>query len=349
MEHTMGDFLIQYGLFLAKVLTIILAIGIVLVLTFSLSRKARGEDKFEIKHLNEKYRHMAMMMKGAVLAKKAFKAELKAEKARRKAEQRKTASESSKRKKRIFVINFHGDIKATAVASLREEVSAILSLATPDDEVLVKLENHGGLVHEHGFAASQLRRIREKNIPLTVAVDKVAASGGYMMACVAQTIIAAPFAVLGSIGVLAQLPNFHRLLNRHGVEFEQIKAGELKRTLTMFGVNTEEDRAKFSEQLEDTHRLFKEFVAQHRPALDIDKVSTGEHWFGQRAVDLKLVDKLITSDDYLLGASENSDLYEISYTVSKSIGDRLASVVQLTVEKLILAGWQRVLHSYFIS
>ena len=339
----MIDMLMQYGLFLAKVITLVVAIGILLTIAVSLSRKARTEEKLEVKNLNDKYRTLSLVMKSAILPKKELKSEMKAEKTKLKAAKKKSESPQDGKRKRMYVINFHGDIKATAVASLREEITAVLALATPEDEVLVKLENHGGLVHEHGLAASQLKRIADKKIPLTVAVDKVAASGGYMMACVADKIIAGPFAVVGSIGVLAQLPNFHRLLERHGIEFEQIKAGELKRTLSMFGVNTDEDRARFTEQLEDTHVLFKEFVVENRPNLDVKKISTGEHWYGKRAIDLNLVDELTTSDDYLLRASENADLFEITYTAPKSIGEKVAAVMQAAIDKLLLTWWQRLL------
>lgn len=329
----MVDLLMQYALFLAKVITVVIAIGLLMVLGFSFSRKARAIEKLEVKNLNDKYRTMTHVMNSAVLPKKAFKKTLKAEKAKLKA-QAKSPTAETESKRRIFVIDFHGDIKATAVASLREEITAILSIAKPEDEVLIKLENAGGLVHEHGLAASQLQRIKEAKIPLSIAVDKLAASGGYMMACVADRIIAAPFAVVGSIGVIAQLPNFHRLLDKHGVDFELAKAGELKRTVTMFGVNTDEDRARLAEQLEDTHTLFKGFVAQHRPQLDLEKVATGEHWYGQRALELKLVDALVTSDDYLLKASNDADIYELSYTAGKRLSEKLVSVVQLAAERL---------------
>ena len=105
----------------------------------------------------------------------------------------------------------------------------MLEVAQPEDQVIIRLENHGGVVHEHGLAASQLVRIREREIPLTIVVDKVAASGGYLMACVANRILAAPFAILGSIGVLAQIPNFNRLLDSHGVDFEMITAGPVQK------------------------------------------------------------------------------------------------------------------------
>jgi len=268
------------------------------------------------------------------LPKKRFRKEAKAEKARAKKDKK---EQQAAARKRIFVLSFKGDIRASAVASLREEITAVLSIANQHDEVLLRLENAGGLVHEHGLAASQLTRIKTRGIPMTVAVDKVAASGGYMMACVADKIIAAPFAVLGSIGVLAQIPNFHRLLDTHGVEFEQVKAGEFKRTLTMFGKNTEEDRARLQEQIEDTHKLFKDYVAEHRPSLDMEVVATGEHWHGIRALEHNLVDELLTSDDYLLAAKDTSDLFEVAFKHKKDLGEKIASVVQSTVDKAFVA------------
>ena len=334
----MLDLLMQYGLFLAKAVTIVVAIAVVMMMAYSMSRKARVMDKLEIRNLNEKFRNMTHVMKSVVLSKKEFKKDLKAENARVKAEKKKRDTPEAEKKKRIFVVNFHGDIKATAVLSLREEITSILSIARPQDEVLVRLENAGGLVHEHGLAASQLHRIKQHNIPLTIAVDKVAASGGYMMACVGDRIIAAPFAVLGSIGVLAQIPNFNRLLDKHGVDFELLKAGELKRTITMFGVNTDEDRKRFREQLEDTHILFKEFVAEHRPALDMNTIATGEHWYGKRALELNLVDDLLTSDEYLMKATEDADIYEVTYTAHKRISEKLVSVVQNATERFTLLG-----------
>jgi serine protease SohB len=190
--------------------------------------------------------------------------------------------------------------------------------------VLLRLESEGGLVHAYGLAASQLQRIRERKLRLTAAVDKVAASGGYMMACVADHIIAAPFAVVGSIGVIAQLPNFNRLLKKHEVDFELHTAGEYKRTLTLFGENTDAARAKFREELEDTHALFKAFVADNRPALDLEKVATGEHWFGARALALRLVDELKTSDDFLLERSASADLVHLAFRRKHSLTERIA-------------------------
>ena len=218
-------------------------------------------------------------------------------------------------------------------------------MATPEDEVLICLENAGGMVHEHGFASSQLERIKKRNIPLTVAVDKVAASGGYMMACVADRIVAAPFSIIGSIGVIAQLPNFNRLLDKHGIDYEQVKAGDLKRTLTMFGKNTDEDRERFTEQMEETHALFKQFVAENRQQIDIQEIATGEHWLGKRAFELKLVDELITSDDYLLRKSESADVYEVKHSAPKSVSEKIMGNVQLVFEKVLTTLWERKLFS----
>jgi serine protease SohB len=214
------------------------------------------------------------------------------------------------------------------VENLREEISAVVQVARPSDEVLLRLESSGGMVHTYGLAASQLRRIRQAGIRLTAAVDEVAASGGYMMACVADRIIAAPFAVIGSIGVVAQLPNFNRFLREHNVDFELHTAGEYKRTLTLFGENTEAARAKFREEIEDTHALFKTFVTDNRPQLDIAQVATGEHWYGSRALERKLVDAIQTSDDYLLAASKDKDIYEVRFKRRQGLPERLAHSVR---------------------
>ncbi|MBI80293.1 MAG: protease SohB, partial [Gammaproteobacteria bacterium] len=227
------------------------------------------------------------------------------------------------KKPRIFVLDFKGDIRASDTASLREEVSAILSIANKKDEVLVRLENPGGTVHEHGLAASQLMRIREKGVRLVISVDKVAASGGYLMACVADHIIAAPFAIIGSIGVIAQIPNFNRLLEEKGIDFEQVTAGKHKRTLTMFGKNTDAAREKIKEELEDVHDLFKNQIEEYRPNIDLVKVATGEHWYGIRALNLNLIDTIKTSDDYLIERSKKRDLYLVSYKRKSSLKDRL--------------------------
>jgi len=336
----MIELLMQYGLFLAKAITVVVAMGFIVLMIIGSTRREHSGERLEVTNLNGKYKGMAKMLRKETLSKKALKQWEKSEKAKKRKEKQQDKNTEDYADKRVFVLDFDGDIKATAISALREEITAILPLATPKDEVVIRLENAGGLVHEHGFAASQLTRIRKRGIPLTIIVDKVAASGGYMMACVANRIIAAPFAVIGSIGVIAQLPNFHRLLDKHGIDFEQIKAGDFKRTVTFFGENTDKDREKLKEEIEDTHGLFKEFVAGNRPGLDIDKISTGEHWYGIRALELKLVDELMTSDDYLLAANEKADLYEVRYTAKKSVSERIAAVIQGSMEKL-LSSWGR--------
>ena len=217
----------------------------------------------------------------------------------------------------------------------------MLDVATEKDEVIVCLENHGGMVHEHGLAASQLARIRDRGIPLVVCVDKVAASGGYLMACVASQVCAEPFAILGSIGVLAQIPNFNRMLDSHGVDFEQVTAGKYKRTVTMFGKNTDEDRAKLKEELEDVHALFKDAVSKYRPGLDLDKIATGEHWYGTRALDLGLADELLTSDEVLAARAADRDLYLVSYRIKQPLQKRLMTNVETALERADAAGWRR--------
>ena len=329
----MTDFFLNYGLFLAKTGTIVAAIVLVVAFIVTMSSKKQGEskDSFEIKKLNKKYDDIAKVMNTSMLAKGGLKKYLKEEKDKLKSISKDEKDEDQR--KRIYVLNFHGDIRASAVASLREEITAILMVASANDEVFVRLESGGGVVHGYGLAASQLMRIREKNIPLTVSVDKVAASGGYMMACVGNRIIAAPFSIIGSIGVIAQVPNFHRVLKKHDVDFEQFTAGEFKRTVTMFGENTEEAKSKFREEIEDIHVLFKDFIVQHRPEVDIAKVSTGESWPGTRALEKKLVDELKTSDDYLLENSQFADIYEISYVSKKSLIERIGFQFQSLVDK----------------
>jgi serine protease SohB len=330
----MMEIVLQYGLFAAKTVTIVLAVGILVAIAASLSRRGRQPDRLQITHLNDRYRVFRQVLEASILPRKLFKAEKKARRQERKTLRKRSAEEVEK-SKRIFVINFRGDIRASAVSALREEVTAFLTIARPDDEVVVRLENAGGLVHDHGLAASQLQRIRSRGISLTVAVDKIAASGGYMMACVGNRIIAAPFAVLGSIGVLMQLPNFHRFLDSRGVDFELLKGGEHKRKLTVFGENSDADRASMQREIDDIHELFKDFVAEHRPQLDMAAVATGEHWYGRRALALALCDELSTSDDYLLAASQEAELYELVYTSKKPLASKLTAAMGALTDSLL--------------
>ena len=320
------DFVLQYGLFAAKTLTLVAAAWVVIALAASLSRRGRQVDRLEVNRLNDHFEDLKRALQAGILPHRDFKAREKARRREHKALGKRSAEEAAGAR-RVFVINFRGDIRASAVTALREEITALLTMARPEDEVVLRLENAGGLVHDHGLAASQLARIRGHGIPLTVAVDKIAASGGYMMACVGTRIIAAPFAVLGSIGVLMQLPNFHRLLDTHGIDFELLKGGEYKRKLTVFGENTREDRARMQQEVDETHALFKDFVREHRPQLDIGAVATGEHWYGRRALDLALCDELRTSDDYLLAASREAELYELVYAARRPVIRKLTDLM----------------------
>jgi serine protease SohB len=325
--------LIDYALFAAKTFTIIIGMGLLLLIIIRGRQGSIDSDdgQLDILDLSARYREMSLGLKQGTRAKKIFKQTLKQE---RKAEKlrEKNATEPQKR---LFVIDFHGDIMASEVNTLREIISALLLEATPDDEVVLRLENSGGAVHEHGLAAAQLLRLRNHNIPLTVTVDTVAASGGYLMAVVANRILAAPFAIVGSIGVVAQLPNFNRLLQRNGIDFELHTAGDHKRTLTLFGENTELGREKLREQLETIHSQFKEFLLTQRPHLDINQVATGEYWHGEHALKLGLIDDLMTSDDYLLTAyTQSHPIYKVRYHLKKKPLERLLAAVQSTVQRL---------------
>lgn len=323
----MLEFISNYGLFLLKAATIVIAIMAVVGFLVSLASKNKHKEKLKIKKLNSKYKEMQDVLNQATLTKKELKQFVKTAKQAQK--QKKPAV-----KKRVFVLNFRGDLKASAVEALREAISAILKVATIRDEVVVRIDSGGGFIHSHGLAASQLQRIREHKIPLTATIDKIAASGGYLMASVADRILAAPFAIVGSIGVVTQIPNFNKLLKKHDVEYEQITAGEYKRTLTMFGENTTKGRKKAQQDVEVAHELFKQFVVENRAKLDINKVATGEYWYGTKAMELGLVDKLITSDDYLLAASANANVYEISYSIPKKKLTRIASSIKSTIEDI---------------
>lgn len=330
----MSDALLQLGLFSAKAL-ILVALALIFFAGI-LILFGRGKEKLKghltIKHLNERFSDTRDALLHEILPKKKLKLFLKEQK---KSEKTRQEDHEKSPRSNIFMLNFHGDIKASAVSSLREEITAILSVAKPEDEVVVCVESGGGMVNMYGLAAAQLQRLKQKNIPLTVCVDKVAASGGYMMACIADKLLAAPFAIIGSIGVIVQVPNFHRLLKEKHIDFEQLTAGSYKRTLTLFGENTEEGRHKLQQEIEVIHLLFKELIHEHRPALDIDKISTGEYWLGKQALDLKLIDEINISDDYLMERSKHANLYELRYTVRKSFAEKFSAGVSIIKNEIL--------------
>ena len=324
------EFLIDYGMFLAKAITIVLSIGVVAGLIASAGQKnKKGEKKGNIRvtQINEHIDGLRDTLRASILDKEQLKEIEKTEKKKIKAENKRKKKATVKNTegsdkddsitKRIFVLNFEGNIAADAVESLREEITAILSMATKDDEVILRLESPGGMVHAYGLASSQLLRIKNKNIPLTICVDKVAASGGYMMACLADRLVAAPFAIIGSIGVLVQLPNFHRVLKKYDVDYEIISAGEYKRTLTHFGEITNKGKDKVKEDVENIHQIFKDWVKTYRPSVEIDTIATGETWVGSQAKDRYMVDDIKTSDECVIEACETSDVYEIKFEIKK--------------------------------
>jgi len=372
------EYLIDLGVFLLRV--VILTAAIVLAVSAIMAAASRVKRQMSrgtvvVTNVNRELDQMKNTLRKAVLDRFSFKLTQKLEKKRKKAEEQANKQKAARsarenkdpdkkadssdtvdssntaeaRRKRMYVINFKGDMAATQIDSLRQEISTVLSLAEPCDEVMVRLESPGGMVNAYGLASSQLLRVRERGIPLTVCVDKMAASGGYMMACIADKVIAAPFAMLGSIGVVLQVPNFHKVLQKNDIDFEMITAGEYKRTLTLFGETTQKARNKVKEDVEDIHGLFKDWVKEYRPVVDIDKVSTGEVWFGAQAIEQKLIDDVGTSDDYVMNACEEADVYEVHYEIRKNLGDRIGKAAQTTLDRTVLSWVQRLRESRYFS
>ncbi|MGV6807828.1 MAG: protease SohB [bacterium] len=347
------EFLSEYGLFLAKTITFLIAVAILIGLVASATGKGKkpSRGQLEVNHLNESLLELGDQLRSVVLPADEIKTLRKQRKqdeksrSKNKSKSKKEPDQNAVEKRSVYVLDFKGDMRASAVSSLREEITAVLALAKPSDEIVVKLESAGGMVHAYGLASSQLDRIKKHGVPLTVCVDKVAASGGYMMACVADKLVAAPFSIIGSIGVVAQLPNFHRLLKKHDIDYEMFTAGEYKRTLTVFGENTDKGREKFVEELEETHDLFKGFVQSHRPSLDINKIATGEIWLGEKALGLGMVDELATSDEYLVNAASQAEVYEVHYVARKSIQEKMGLAAENSIDGLATRAIDRIKES----
>jgi serine protease SohB len=337
------EFISEYGMFLAKAITVIITVAVIIGLSMGSNEKP-DESKPKITHLNKKLADLKQHFEEEVLTKQELKAKKKAMKSEEKANSKKKDKPEIDR---VYVLDFDGDIKASQAKQIKDQITALLSLDTPISEIVVKIESGGGMVHQYGFASSQLGRIKAKGIPLTVCVDKVAASGGYMMAAVADKIVAAPFAVLGSIGVIAQVPNFNKVLKKNDIDFEVHTAGEYKRTLTMLGENTDKAREKFKQDLTEVHVLFKDFIVNHRPSVDVEKVANGDVWYGQKAIEVNLVDELKTSDEYLQARCETADVYLISQQKKKTLPQKLGIAAQnsiskgieTTIEKLSFQKW----------
>lgn len=334
----------QYSLFLAETTTVVIAILAVLIFILNQRRKSSTiAGRLSVKDISEEYEQVKDDMLTSSMDEieaKQFTKDLKKQKklekkqAKQAAKKKDDNAKSSDAKPKLFVLSFNGSMDAHEVEELRQEITAVLAVIKPEDQVVVKLESPGGVVHGYGLAASQLLRFRTRNIPFTAVVDKVAASGGYMMACTASKIVAAPFAIVGSIGVVAQIPNFNRLLKKHDVDIELQTAGEYKRTLTMFGENTDEGRQKFKQELEQTHLLFKDFVKEYRPNIDIDQVATGEHWFATQAKEMGLVDEISTSDDFILSHLETHKIIAVNYQRKQKLSEKLSKNVVKGMEKL---------------
>ena len=301
--------------FAAKGFVVFATVAVTVVFLVAIARRKQPRAWLRVRPLNKQIDALGDALRVSLMRKRDLR---KLRKSRKKA---KTAMAAAR--PNVFVLEFKGDLFASAVRNLREEVTAITVVAGKDDEVVIRLESAGGAVPHYGLAAAQLLRLRDKALKVTVCIDRIAASGGYMMACVADKIIAAPFAIIGSIGVVAQVPNLYRLLKKHDVDFQEMTAGEFKRTVSVFGEITERGRKKFQEELEDTHLLFKEFVKAHRPNLDLEQVATGEHWLARRGLELGLVDQLRTSDEYLVDRAHEANLYQVSFERARSLRERL--------------------------
>ncbi len=341
------ELLSEYGLFLAKIVTVVLAIAAIAIIIANVAQRKRQRGELRVTNLSEQYKEMKDELAMALLDSHQQKLWHKAQKKKHKLETKaakvkaKQGDSGSSDTPRVWVLDFKGSMDAHEVSSLREEVTAVLAVVKPQDQVVVRLESPGGVVHGYGLAASQLQRLRDKKISLIVTVDKVAASGGYMMACVADKIVSAPFAIVGSIGVVAQIPNFNRFLKGKDIDIELHTAGQYKRTLTLLGENTEEGRQKFREDLNETHLLFKDFVHRMRPTLDIEQVATGEHWYGQQALDKGLIDEINTSDEVILGLMEGREVLSVRYLQRKKLVDRVTGSAAESADRLLLRWWQR--------
>jgi serine protease SohB len=338
------EILADYLVFLLKVFTIAIAITIPLLMIIGSSKgKNQQRGKLSVTNLSDKYEEMGNAVKSSLMNPKELK------KFNKNLSKDKKKREKNDKEDSVFVLNFKGDIQASEVEKLKQEINAILLSDSECKEVVIRVESGGGSAYAYGLCAAELKRLVDNKINLTVCIDKVAASGGYLMSCVASKIIAAPWAIVGSIGVIAQLPNFHRLLKKNSIDFEMHTAGAFKRTLTTLGENTEEGREKFKSDLEDLHFIFKNFVKEQRPQVDTEIVATGEVWQGEEAVEVGLVDSLETSDNYLVGLSKIAKLYEIEFIEKKNLSEKFAFSMQLIMEKSIIKFYDLINRDRFTS
>ncbi|MDJ0842424.1 MAG: protease SohB [Acidobacteriota bacterium] len=326
------EFFLDIAGFGIKIAILAAALVLLIGLIINMFRRDHDTGDIVITSLNDHYRRISRIMRSAVLTKAAFK----------ESEHQLKKKAKDKDDKKIFVIDFHGDLAATMVADLREQVTAVLQVAGENDEVVVILESDGGIYENYGLGAAQLDRLKQHCIPLTVCIDRVAASGGYMMACMADRLLAAPFAIIGSIGVAVSIPNANRLLKKFDVEYVELTAGSYKRTLGYFGEITDKGKQKVQEELEDSHRLFKEHISEYRPQMDVDTLATGETWYGARALEHRLVDELMTSDEYLCDQAEKARIWRVTYHAPRSVRDRVVSTLSESADRLLIRWWRRL-------
>jgi serine protease SohB len=327
-----NEWLMDIGRFVVQMSLLTLLVAIAVMVIVRIKSESGGRTRLRVEELNDNLEYRRRRLALAATEPSARKLLVKTFRRDDKNRSRTGRKQVQDSRSTVWVLDFHGDLKATGVGRLGEEISAVMAAAAKGDEVVIRVESAGGLVHSYGLAAAQVDRLREAGLTTTVCVDKVAASGGYLMACAADHLRAAPFAVLGSIGVVAQLPNVHRLLKRHDVDVELLTAGEYKRTLTVFGENTPEGREKFQSDLENIHSLFKQHVAERRPSLDIDAVATGEVWYGHDAFNQGLIDALGTSEAYLVSRMEEARVVSVRLEARHPMAERFGMAMSRSVE-----------------
>ena len=351
----MNEFMEQYWSFYHAGVTIFLFAGLTLLikLVFFKRKRRKKEPHLKFKHWNQRFEndferlenelHVAPFLpKEAIkLLMKARKKEVKEEKRKDKEKSVKTISTIQEKLKDglkseevlkqhsncVYVLTFIGSIMAPEVEQLRDQISFLLQIAQPADEIVVRLTSPGGAVPQYGLASSQLERLKQAGLRCIVCVDTVAASGGYMMAAVADKIIAAPFAIIGSIGVVAGIPNFHRVLQKNEVDYHLFTAGKYKRTVTPFTEVTDEGKQKLQDDITAIHEAFKRLIKEGRPDVDIEEIATGEYWLASQAKEKGLVDEIMTSDDYLGRKLDDCEVIEIT-----------TETEQNRIEKLIEGG-----------
>ncbi len=298
------NFWIDFGGFALRSFWIaaMIALVVVIPIIFGARTQKRREEDVKVSSLDERFDLMEAQIRVATDGAKGAKAFLK--------ERKKAAKLHDDSAKRVYLVAFKGDPMASGHAAFARKITAALMAARAGkDEIVVTLHSPGGLVSAYGLMAAQMQRVRRAGVELTACVDQVAASGGYMMAVVANRIVAAPFAVVGSIGVVAQVPNVNRLLKKIDVDYEELTAGEHKRPISVLAPITDEGREHFRHKLEETHVAFKDFVRENRPALNVEAVGDGDYWYATDALKLGLIDAISTSDEYLMNQRGKARLF----------------------------------------